>query len=111
EKTGSFVNVEWRVQRFTPPLPPPRPVRAGGDVLAGLPPPLDPGAARPPPAQGFAPPAAAVPALPRFGPPRPPAARPPPPPRAAPRAPGAPLPAPQAEPAPRPPHEPVSEVG
>jgi NADH-quinone oxidoreductase subunit G len=36
EKEGSFVNVEWRVQRFTPAFPPPGLVRSGVDVLSDL---------------------------------------------------------------------------
>jgi len=36
EKTGSFVNVEGRVQRFTPAFPPPGLVRPGVEVLSEL---------------------------------------------------------------------------
>jgi NADH-quinone oxidoreductase subunit G len=36
EKEGSFVNVEWRVQRFTPAFPPPGLVRPGVEALSDL---------------------------------------------------------------------------
>jgi NADH-quinone oxidoreductase subunit G len=36
EKTGSFVNVEWRVQRFTPAFPPSGLARPGVEVLSDL---------------------------------------------------------------------------
>jgi NADH-quinone oxidoreductase subunit G len=63
EKEGSFVNVEWRVQRFKAAFPPPGLVRPGVDVLSDLLARFDPELANLTPEAVFAQLAATVPAF------------------------------------------------